>query len=33
MEEVLAQVKIQAKIIEQLEKKLKNLDDDDMSTN
>ena len=33
MEEVLAQVKIQAKMIEQLEKKLKNLDDDDMSTN
>ena len=33
MEEVLAQVKIQARMIEQLEKKLKNLDDDDMSTN
>ena len=33
MEEVLAQVKNQARMIEQLEKKLKNLDDDDMSTN
>ena len=33
VEEVLAQVKIQAKMIEQLEKKLKNLDGDDMSTN
>ena len=33
VEEVLAQVKIQAKMIEDLEKKLKNLDGDDMSTN